>query len=125
MITFKHSGDFKKSSNFLSRAKQISYRNILNRYGRDGVRALSIATPKDSGKTADSWSYEVKISNSRISLTWKNSNSVDGAPIAILLQYGHATRNGGYVTGQDYINPALRSIFDNLAQEAWKEITSL
>lgn len=125
MITFKHEGDFKKSSTFLSRARRLSYQNILSRYGKAGVRALSEATPVDSGLTADSWSYETKITKSGISLTWTNSNVVDGTPIAILLQYGHATRNGGYVTGKDYINPALRSIFDKLAQEAWKEITSL
>lgn len=125
MIAFKHRGDLRKTDQFLTRAQRIQYRDILNRYGREGARVLAIATPVDSGKTAESWDFKVEIFKDKFSVSWTNSNVVDGVPIAILLQYGHGTRNGGYVRGQDYINPALRPILDKLAQEAWKEITSL
>jgi len=125
MIEFKQFGDFKKSNRFLSGINRIRYNAILNKYGRDGVRALAAATPVDSRETASSWDYKVSIKKGQFSVTWINSNVIDGVPIAILLQYGHATRNGGYVQGRDYINPALKPIFDRLAQEAWKEITRL
>ena len=97
----------------------------MNKYGRLGVEALREATPKDTGKTADSWIYEIEEeSNGNLKIVWSNTNVVDDwAPIAILLQYGHATRNGGYVQGRDYINPAIESIFKNMADEVWKEVS--
>lgn len=88
-----------------------------------GVEALSKATPKNSGKTASSWFYEIQRDNSSWIITWKNSNINNGVPIAIVLQYGHATRNGGYIEGIDYINPALKPVFERIADSAWKEVT--
>ena len=87
------------------------------------MEALARATPKDTGKTADSWDYEITEQKGRLKITWTNSNLNDGVSIAVLLQYGHATRNGGWVEGIDYINPAIRPIFDKIAKEAWKEVT--
>lgn len=123
MITIKHKGDFKKTEKFLDRASRINLRNILNRYGEMGVNALSAATPVDSGKTAASWGYELEIGNESSTIIWTNSNINKGVNIAIILQYGHGTRNGGYVQGRDYINPAMAPIFDDLASDAWKEVT--
>lgn len=97
---------------------------ILSKYGEMGVLALSQATPLDSGETARSWSYEIEKTGSGYNLVWKNSHVNKGVPIAIILQYGHGTRNGGYVQGRDYINPALRPIFDGIAADSWKEMTS-
>lgn len=97
---------------------------ILSKYGEMGVLALSRATPKESGETARSWSYEIEKTDSGYRLVWKNSHVNKGVPIAIILQYGHGTRNGGYVQGRDYINPALRPIFDGIAADSWKEMTS-
>ena len=94
----------------------------MDQYGKEGVEALARATPKDTGKTAASWSYAVHKSDGRITITWSNSNIVDGVPIAVILQYGHGTRNGGYVEGVDYINPAMRPIFERIAQRAWGEV---
>lgn len=98
--------------------------HILSKYGEMGVLALSQATPLDSGETARSWSYEIEKTGSGYRLVWKNSHVNKGVPIAIILQYGHGTRNGGYVQGRDYINPALRPIFDGIAADSWKEMTS-
>lgn len=125
MITFKQKGNFNKTERFLRDVSKINYRQILEKYGQEGVTALSAATPTDSGTTASSWSYEIKYSKGSYSVTWNNSNVVDGVPIAILIQYGHATGNGGYVQGRDYINPTLKPIFDKLADEAWREVTKL
>jgi hypothetical protein len=122
MIVLKHKGNFKNTEEFLNRAKKVDYSRILQKYGQEGVAALSAATPIDSGETANAWSYEIKVSGSSFTITWMNSNIVDGVPIAIILQYGHATRNGGYVQGRDYINPALKPIFDRLSDEAWREV---
>lgn len=98
--------------------------NVLNKYGQRGVEALSHATPVDTGKTAASWSYEIQESDNSIEIIWSNSNVNKGLNIAILLQYGHGTRNGGYVVGRDYINPALQPLFDELADKAWEEVVS-
>lgn len=118
-----HKGDFEKSFKFLNRAVNQDYQRVLDKYGKMGVEALSQATPVDTGKTASSWYYETHKRLGKIVITWKNSNIVKGVPIAIILQYGHATRNGGYVQGLDYINPSLSSIFEDLAKEAWREVT--
>lgn len=125
MIEFKQRGDFKKIEKFLSGASKIDLKRILDSYGEQGVRALASATPVDSGLTAGSWGYGISVTKNSSSLFWTNSITKNGVPLAILLQYGHGTRNGGYVQGRDFINPALQNIFDKLAEEAWKEITSL
>lgn len=125
MIKFKQKGDFSKLTNFLEKAKGAIKISTLDKYGKEGVAALSSATPKDSGLTASSWYYEIVNNNGSITLEFKNSNIQNGVPIAIILQYGHGTRNGGWVQGQDYINPAVKPIFDKIAKEAWKEVTKL
>lgn len=121
-ITFRHKGNFSKIDKFFSNLLNPNYRSVLEKYGSEGVRALMTATPVDSGKTAASWSYEIIQNGSEVKLQFKNSNIVDGVNIAIILQYGHGTRTGGYVSGRDYINPAIRPVFDKLADDAWKEV---
>jgi hypothetical protein len=125
MVTFKHRGDFKNLEKFIKDIGKLDLRSILESYGGEGVRALSAATPADSGATASSWNYSVNVKKGTISISWTNSNMAGGVPVAVLLQYGHGTRNGGYVQGRDYINPALRPIFDKLAEEAWREVANL
>lgn len=122
IIVFKQKGNFKKTRKFLKRCSNLQLDDLLDQYGKEGVEALARATPKDTGKTAASWSYTVHKSDRRITITWSNSNIVDGVPIAVILQYGHGTRNGGYVEGMDYINPAMRPIFERIAQRAWGEV---
>lgn len=125
MIIFKHKGNFNNTEKFLKKASRANYLHILHEYGRRGVAALSSATPVDSGVTASSWSYEIRTLRNSFVINWKNSHIEDGVPIAIIIQYGHATRNGGYVEGRDYINPAMKPIFDNMAKELWREVDSL
>lgn len=125
MITFKQKGDFSKLKKFLEKAKETSNMGFLDKYGREGVEALSSETPVDTGKTASSWKYEIIRKKDSIEIVWKNTNIQNGVPIAVILQYGHATKNGGWVQGRDYINPAIRPIFDTLANEAWREVTKL
>ena len=120
VIIFKQKGDWKKSRKFLKQCSELDLDAILDQYGREGVEALAKATPKATGKTAASWSYGVTKGKDRITITWRNANIVDG--IAVILQYGHATRNGGYVEGVDYINPAMRPIFERIAARAWGEV---
>lgn len=122
IIVFKQKGNFRKTQKFLKRCSNLQLDDLLAQYGKEGVEALARATPKDTGKTAASWSYAVHKSDERITITWSNSNIVDGVPIAVILQYGHGTRNGGYVEGVDYINPAMRPIFERIAQRAWGEV---
>ena len=122
MINIRQKGDFKNLSSFLEKTKEKLNLGLLDKYGREGVAALQAATPKDTGKTSESWYYKIERKNGSVSLTFHNSNQNKGIPIAIILQYGHATGNGGYVEGVDYINPALRPIFDKIAEEAWKEV---
>ena len=123
MISFRQKGDFSKLTSFLEKAKETVNVGILDRYGREGVTALSSATPVDSGLTASSWYYEIKRDTGSISISFHNSNIQNGVPIAIILQYGHGTGNGGWVQGRDYINPAIQPVFDRIANEAWKEVT--
>lgn len=125
MVTFTHHGDFSKTKRFLKRAAEAKVLHILEKYGREGVVALSAATPVESGETASSWTYEIKRSGNSFSLSWYNSHVEDGVNIAIILQYGHGTGTGGYVAGRDYINPAIRPILDQLADNVWKEVTAL
>lgn len=124
MVVFKHRGNFDNLEKFLKRAQNIDFRKILAPYGEQGVRALANATPRDSGLTASSWGYEIITNKGSVSLVWTSSNVNNGIPIAIILQYGHGTRNGGFVQGVDYINPALRTIFDKISEEAWREVTN-
>ena len=123
MISFRQKGDFSKLTKFLERAKETVYLGDLNKYGRQGVAALASATPIDSGETASSWYYEIENNKESATITFYNSNVQNGVPIAIILQYGHGTRNGGWVEGRDYINPVIKPIFDKIAEEAWKEVT--
>lgn len=125
MISFRQKGDFSKLTGFLEKAKEVVKIGDLNKYGQEGVAALASATPKDTGLTADSWYYEIVRSSGNVKIIWKNSNIQNGVPIAIILQYGHGTKNGGYVQGRDYINPAIKPVFDKIARESWKEVTSL
>ena len=122
VVMFRQKGDFRRTSDFLKRANRLNLDVILNQYGQEGVEALRAATPKDTGTTAISLSYAVHKGTGSITITWSNSNIVDGVPIAVILQYGHGTRNGGYVQGTDYINPAMKPIFDKIAQRAWEEV---
>lgn len=125
MIIFNHKGDFRKTEKFLKKSLGRDYRFVLEKYAQQGVEALSLTTPKDSGETAASWYYDIIQNEGSLSIEWNNSNVNKGVNIAIILQYGHGTRTGGYVQGRDYINPALRPIFDKLAEAAWKEVTSI
>lgn len=123
MIVVKHSGNFDKTEKFLKKMSKGDIFKSLDRYGQKGVSALAAATPRDSGKTASSWSYEVQMGSNSYSIIWSNNNTNKGVNIAVILQYGHGTRNGGFVQGRDYINPAMRPVFDQIAEEAWKEVT--
>lgn len=125
MITFRQKGDFSKLTSFLEKAKEAVRIGDLDKYGREGVAALSSATPVRTGLTANSWYYEIEHQNGSVSIIFNNSNVNKGVPIAIILQYGHGTRNGGWVQGKDYINPAIQPIFDRIAKEAWEEVTKL
>lgn len=125
MIRVKHKGDFSKTYRFLNRDIKSSYIKVLERYGKAGVAALASATPVDTGVTASSWYYTIEIKGGSARINFCNSNIQNGVPIAIILQYGHGTRNGGWVEGRDYINPAIRPIFDNITDEAWREVTKL
>ena len=125
MITFRQKGDFSKLTRFLERAKEAVHLGDLDKYGRAGVAALASATPIDSGETASSWYYEITNKNGSAVISFRNSNVQNGVPIAIILQYGHGTGTGGWVQGRDYINPAIQPILDQIANNAWKEVTKL
>lgn len=125
MISFRQKGDFSKLNSFLEKAKEAVKVGDLDKYGREGVAALASATPVDTGLTARSWEYKIERKDGSVSIGFYNSNIQNGVPIAIILQYGHATRNGGWVQGRDYINPAIRPIFDRIANDAWKGVTKL
>lgn len=122
MIRFRQRGNFSKTEKFLKKSFGRNYLDVLEKYAQKGVASLSAATPVDTGLTAVSWEYEIIQNDSAISIIWKNVNEHNGVNIAIILQYGHGTRNGGYVEGKDYINPALQPIFDEMADAAWKEV---
>ena len=125
MITFKQTGDFSKTQQAFKKMQDATKKGILNKYGQMGVAALASATPIESGRTASSWTYEIKNSSSGSSITFSNTNVNKGVNIAIILQYGHGTGTGGWVSGRDYINPAMRPVFDNIADSVWKEITNV
>ncbi len=125
MISFRQKGDFSKLNKYFERVKEAGKIGVLDKYGRAGVSALASATPTKTGLTASSWYYEIKRDKGSVTIEFLNSNVNKGVPIAIILQYGHATGTGGWVEGRDYINPAIRPIFDNIAKEAWEEVTKL
>lgn len=125
MIRLKSSGSYTKATKYLSELNDTTRKLNLEYYGQKGVDALRSSTPKDTGKTADSWSYEVKRNSESISIIWSNNNINNGVNIALLLQYGHGTRNGGYVKGRDYINPAIKPIFDEIEESIAKELRGL
>ena len=125
MISFRHKGDFSKLTGFLEKAKNVVHVGILDKYGKAGVAALASATPVESGLTANSWYYEIVNTKGSISINFHNSNIQNGVPIAVIIQYGHGTSNGGWVQGRDYINPAIQPIFDSIANDAWREVTKL
>lgn len=124
MIRVKQRGNFKHIEGFFRKVKEKKFKEKLEQCGREGVAALAAATPIDTGLTAASWTYEIHYSAERYSIIWVNSNVNNGVNIALILQYGHGTRNGGYVKGIDYINPALKPVFDKFADDLWGEVTS-
>lgn len=125
MISIRHKGDYAKLTRYLEKMKRAARVSILDKYGAAGVEALSSATPVDTGLTARSWYYKAEVKNNSATITFNNSNIQNGVPIAIILQYGHGTGNGGWVQGRDYINPAIQPIFDKIVNDVWKEVTSL
>lgn len=125
MITFESKGSFGKTETFLRKVLSYKFMQRMNKYGEMGVAALSSATPVESGKTARSWGYKVVPKKNSIAIVWTNSNVVSGVPIAIILQYGHGTGTGGFVQGIDYINPAMKPVFDKISQDFWREVSSL
>ena len=122
-IVFSHEGDWNKTDRFLKKAKNITRKIDLDRYGQQGVELLRAMTPKDTGLTASSWDYRVENGKGTTKIVFTNSNVVDKVPIAIVLQYGHGTSNGGWVEGIDYINPAVQPLFNEILQNAWREVT--
>lgn len=123
LIKIKHKGNFNNTERFFNRVLKRGYLNILEKYGKAGVDALRNATPSESGKTADSWNFGIEEGNGTVTLYWTNSNENQGVNIAILLIYGHGLQNGSYVQGVDFVNPAMRPIFEKIADESWKEVT--
>jgi hypothetical protein len=125
MITITQKGSFNNTERYLRRLKDAQRLNILNKYGSLGQNALSNATPADSGLAAASWYYTIQQRPGYYSIRWHNSDVENGFPVAIMIQYGHGTGTGGYVQGRDYIMPAIRPIFDQIAAEAWREVTKI
>jgi hypothetical protein len=124
VIKITSQGDFSRTFKFLEKVKKLNTKQILEKYAKVGVTALASATPVDSGLTANSWTYEIKVSGESAIINWVNTNVNKGVNIAVILQYGHGTGTGGYVQGIDYINPAMKPIFDRIAEEAWMEVVN-
>lgn len=122
MISVESKGSFSKTEHFLASLSGGRLFSNLERYGREGTRALQNATPVESGETAAQWYHEVIRKNGTYSIVWRNGNVVDGVPIAIILQYGHGTGTGGYVQGRDYINPIIKPLFDKIDRDVWKAV---
>lgn len=123
MLRVKSTGSTDKLEAYLRKAKKVDARAVLERAGREGVAALRRATPSDSGLASSSWDYEIRQNGRAISIIWTNNDVEDGFPVALMLQYGYATGTGGYVSGRDYINPAMKPVFDKIAEDVWKEVT--
>lgn len=124
MFSITQSGSFKNTQAFLNAMQRMDILSVLRKYGALGVQALSSHTPMDSGRAASSWSYEVGRTGNTYFINWLNSDVENGFPVVIMLQYGHGTGTGGYVQGHDFINPAIRPIFDQISDEVWKVVTS-
>lgn len=124
MLSLESIGDWSKTLDFLRSAKEMEIWQILERYGEEGVNILASNTPIDTGTTADSWGYEIRQTKNKYYIYWTNDNIEDGIPIVILLQYGHATRNGGYVSGIDFINPSMAKVFQRMADDVWAEVSA-
>ena len=124
MISVTHSGSLNHTESFLRAMSHLNILAVLHRYGREGVAALSSATPVNTGRAASSWSYEVSSRGGLYEITWTNSDVENGFAVAVAIQYGHGTGTGGYISGQDYINPATRPIFDRIIDEVWEAVTS-
>lgn len=122
VLRITNEGDFNKTIGFLEKAEKTLTKSSLDEYGRLGVDALTKATPKNTGKTAASWYYEIEKKNDSIAIVWSNSNINENVNVAVLIQMGHGTGTGGYVRGVDYINPALKPVFDKIANDVWKEV---
>lgn len=125
MIMIKHKGDFSKTTKFLNNSKQKLKHIDFEKFGRQGVNALASHTPVETGLLASSWYYEIVRKEGLITINFSNRDVERGVPIAIILQYGHGTRNGGFVAGKDYINPAIQPVFDKMTNDAWKEVTKV
>lgn len=125
MIRFRHKGDFSKTTRYFEKLKRVAKLSNLDNYGRIGVAALASATPVETGLTASSWYYKIEETANSVTVSFHNRNIQNGVPIAIILQYGHGTQNGGWVEGRDYINPSIQPIFDEIAAKMWKEVTTL
>ena len=123
-IYISQKGDFSKRIKILKKLSQKTYLKKIEKFAQMGVDALTAATPRDTGKTAESWGYEIHHSENGLTITWTNSNVNKWANVAVLIQYGHATRNGGYVQGIDYINPAMKPVFEEIAEKVWVEVIS-
>lgn len=124
MISIEATGSFKRTQEFLNQMTKGTFFSTLGHYGALGVSALASATPVDSNLTATSWTYEVVIKEGKYSIIWHNTNVESGIPVAILIQYGHATRNGGWIEGRDYINPVIQPLFDQITSDFWKQVTN-
>lgn len=124
MISATSHGSFDKTNKFLQTMKSETIFNALDRYGRMGVDALSRATPVDTGETAQSWGYQVAHKKGFHSISWFNTHEEDGVNIAVIIQYGHGTGTGGFIHGIDYINPAIRPIFDKIVDDIWRQVTN-
>src|SRR5687768_10406027 len=124
MIRVSSPGSFSKTTKFLDRLRNGDIYKDLDQYGRRGVAALSAATPRATGKTASSWTYTIQRSRTGVTIAWDNTNGQGRSKVAILIQYGHGTGTGGYVSGRDYINPALRPVFDEIARDVWRQVTN-
>ena len=122
-VTFTQRGDFSNTKKFLKRVSSKNFQQMLHAYGKRGVEILSAVTPKKTGLTAASWDYNIEITKDSITINWTNSNISQGIPVALLIEWGHATRNGGWVEGIDYINPVMQPIFDEMSREIWREVT--
>lgn len=125
MIKFRHKGDFSKVTRYFERVKKTARTFNFDKYGEQGVEALASATPVDTGLTSRSWYYEIEKTHEMVRISFCNSNIQNGVPIAIILNYGHGTRNGGWVEGRNYIDPAIQPIFDEITKNAWREVTKL
>lgn len=123
-ITFSHSGSFDKTERFLRTLSSMNFQSLLASCAQEGISALASATPTDSGLASNSWGAEISVSKGGIAIYWTNSDIEDGFAVAVMIQYGYGTGTGGYVQGRDYINPAMRPVFDNIANKVWKAVTS-